>query len=162
MKTVIAILLASLFVGLVSYGLAPGKTVEVDAPAPLTYDNPLPLTGPTNVPVGGTINIQAHRCQNTDRDITVEISVYFQSADGKTLIPYIAPQPTASGQRGPSFTAIIHPGCTDNVAAFPLPLDLAPNTWRVKGQVCFGGVAIDRRDCVGWQTQDFTVGQAID
>lgn len=157
MKTVIAILLASLFVGLVSYGLAPGKTVEVDAPAPLTYDNPLPLTGPTNVPVGGTINIKAHRCQNTAGDLSAEVSVYIQSTDGKTLVQYITPD-----GHGPSFPLIIHPGCVDNDATFTLPSNLPQGHWKVRGQICYGGVAIDKHDCVGWETQDFSVGQAVD
>jgi hypothetical protein len=152
--------LVCLTVGVGVYLLMPRTvTVESVVQPPLTYTN-LRVEPPAEAKVGERINIVSTRCQNTEGDMSVDISIFFQSADKKHLIPFTLPVGVSRFGTGPVFEGvIIPPGCVvDNRSMFLIPDYVTPGEWRFKGQVCFGGVTIDLPStCTGWESDLFRV-----
>lgn len=137
---------------------------------PLSYTVPLHAS-PVNT-AGGTVKIDsANRCNNTGHDLEVDITIFWQSGDNKHLLLFTLPPGSNNANgNGPEFFVVIPPGCvkpTDVATptnsgstsnSFPIPADLTPGVWRLRGQVCYGGVSLPGGQvCSAWYTDDFLV-----
>lgn len=156
-------------VGLVALGLAfaggaalfPSTSTPAAALPPLTYELPLKIAPPTMIRAGDNISILTKRCNNTDKPIAVDVTIFWQSADGLQLKPlqFRNDQVIING----SASGVIPIGCQTQFnlsAPFPTPADLTPGDWLLRGQVCYGdngtGSGI-QRTCTAWQTETFSV-----
>lgn len=137
--------------------LAPNGSAE--SVPPLTYETPLKVLT-KRVRIGDPFTTQSTRCNNTDHDIAVEITIWWLRSDGH-LIPFKAMQ---GGQiAGPRFDVTIPPGCRENyqsTSVFPGPgVDgISPGLYDLRGQACYGGISLDEPSvCTGWRTEQFEV-----
>lgn len=154
MKTALSILIPALLVGILVAAFWPGKTKVVAIPEPLTYTLPIPVLSPASAKPGEAVTILSNRCQTTGADLFVDVSIFLQSEDRRSLLPYILKTPTASGQVGPVFSGVIPPGCVKTESKFTIPAETPPGHYRIKGSICWGGIALpeSRRKCTSWES----------
>lgn len=147
----IALLFAAV-VGLATAYVTPRTIATRPQTLPLTYE-PVQITA-QQVRMGGQVNSRSQRCNNTDHALEVEATVFWQSLDGKKLIPFT----TANGQQVGKIVAVIPEGCAMPSGTVTLPPEITPGVWRLRGSVCWGGITIPvPQTCTQWGSNDFEV-----
>lgn len=112
--------------------------------SPLYNVVPQSISVKTAVP-GSVVNVHAVKCNNSDRAVGIEGSVFLRDRNNPSVLIVIR-------ERG---IAVREPGCLSLIYRNPLPLDVPPGRYRFEGiDVVRSGDQVQQEP---WYTEDFIV-----